>query len=545
MRTSDHVFVLKSLIDKYFKQNKYIYACFIDLKKAFDTINRNALLHKLFQLNIKGCFFNVLESMYKQVFFSVILPDGLTEKFETNIGVKQGCILSPTLFSLYINDLVGHFNSDCTPLKLDDEFISCLLYADDIVLLSETSKGLQKSLDILHDYCVKWNLEVNINKTKVVIFNKSGRILKGFSFFYNHEPVCIVNEYKYLGIILKPSGTFSEAINQLSKKANKAIFCIRKTLYSNNSNVLLHTKLFETCVKPILLYCSEVWALPLLLKGNNKDIESRYDNFIPNKVLIKFSKYVLGVHKSASNMAVLGDIGLFPLSLNALKATVEFWFHLLKTKDNLLAKAYKDNLLIKDSWCNKLKTFLKEIGFGHIWENQGTFSKHRTLKALLYKLQDRYCKYWQKTLFNDDRVVGGNKLRTYRTFKKDFKREQFLFADVDKHALSDFIRIRVSNCNLNIERGRYLNLPVEQRTCHLCHNGVEDEFHFLMLCDKLNSKREELFRNITDIVPDFINLSKEDQFIFLLTSHDLDICKCVILGISTMYQVNQNLKLSL
>ena len=66
-----------------------------------------------------------------------------------------------------------------------------------------------------------------------------------------------------------------------------------------------------------------------------------------------------------------------------------------------------------------------------------------------------------------------------------------------------------------------------------------------MLCDKLNSKREELFRNITDIVPDFINLSNEDQFIFLLTSHDLDICKCVILGISTMYQVNQNLKQSL
>jgi hypothetical protein len=57
MRTSDHIFTLKTLIDKYFKKNKYIFACFIDLKKAFDTVNRNALLHKIFQYNIRGNFY--------------------------------------------------------------------------------------------------------------------------------------------------------------------------------------------------------------------------------------------------------------------------------------------------------------------------------------------------------------------------------------------------------------------------------------------------------------------------------------------------------
>jgi hypothetical protein len=99
MRTSDHIFTLKTLIDKYFKKNKYIFACFLDLKKAFDTVNRNALLHKIFQYNIRSNFFSVLESMYKKVSFSVDLPDGMTNTFETNIGVKQGCILIPTLFS--------------------------------------------------------------------------------------------------------------------------------------------------------------------------------------------------------------------------------------------------------------------------------------------------------------------------------------------------------------------------------------------------------------------------------------------------------------
>jgi hypothetical protein len=79
----------------------------------------------------------------------------MTNTFETNIGVKQGCILNPTLFSLYINDLIDHFGPECEPLELNRKPISCLLYADDIILLSESAKGLQKSFDLLKTYCDK------------------------------------------------------------------------------------------------------------------------------------------------------------------------------------------------------------------------------------------------------------------------------------------------------------------------------------------------------------------------------------------------------
>ena len=79
----------------------------------------------------------------------------MTNTFETNIGVKQGCILIPTLFYLYIIDLIDHFGPECEPLELNRKPISCLLNADDIFLLSESAKGLQKSLDILKTYCDK------------------------------------------------------------------------------------------------------------------------------------------------------------------------------------------------------------------------------------------------------------------------------------------------------------------------------------------------------------------------------------------------------
>ena len=109
----------------------------------------------------------------------------------------------------------------------------------------------------------------------------------------------------------------------------------------------------------------------------------------------------------------------------------------------------------KDGLCSKIKLLLAEIGFTHVWVNQGTFSKSKLLHSLSIKLEDRYINHWKKLLFNDDNKNGGNKLRTYRKLKNSYKMEKFLHSDVDKFALSIFVKIRISNSNLNIERGRY------------------------------------------------------------------------------------------
>lgn len=84
------------------------------------------------------------------------------------------------------------------------------MYADDLVLLSTSDKGLQVVLDKLSSFCFKWNLKVDISKTKVIIFNKAGKTLKGYKFKYEDSNVDTVNEYKYLDIIFKASGAFSE-----------------------------------------------------------------------------------------------------------------------------------------------------------------------------------------------------------------------------------------------------------------------------------------------------------------------------------------------
>jgi potassium voltage-gated channel Eag-related subfamily H protein 8 len=232
-RTSDHIFTLKTLIDKAFRSTKRLYACFVDLKNAFDTVNRGTLIYKLSCLGIKANFLNIMKNMYREDNYCVRLEEGITDKLSSQVGVKQGCILIPTLFSLYINDLIQSLDiGACDSPALDNELIPCLLYADDIVLLSESAEGLQHSLNALHHYCNKWDLRVNIDKTKVIIFNKSGRLFKNVHFIYYGNSIECVNEFKYLGILFKPSGSFSAAVDLLCKKAIKVVFSIRRSLFS-------------------------------------------------------------------------------------------------------------------------------------------------------------------------------------------------------------------------------------------------------------------------------------------------------------------------
>ena len=173
MGTLDNIFVLHSLITHCLNNNKKLYSAFIDFRKAFDFVVRDVLWFKLIESGIRGKILNIIQSMYKSIKSRVKFNNNLSCEFVSHIGVRQGECLSPFLFSMYINDLEkeliqkGAEGIDIGMLKL-----YLLLYADDIVIFSNTSEGLQKGLDILSDYCQKWKLTVNIDKQRLWFFEK-------------------------------------------------------------------------------------------------------------------------------------------------------------------------------------------------------------------------------------------------------------------------------------------------------------------------------------------------------------------------------------
>ena len=106
--------------------------------------------------------------MYVDIKMAVKLPGGLTPFFESLVGLRQGCNLSPMLFNIYVNDLIEELqNDDCGPVIINNCSISCLMYADDLFVLSESWEGLTASLNKLDSFSNKWKLTVSEKRPKL------------------------------------------------------------------------------------------------------------------------------------------------------------------------------------------------------------------------------------------------------------------------------------------------------------------------------------------------------------------------------------------
>ena len=106
--------------------------------------------------------------MYSSSMVSIKIGDKLTEPFTSSLGVRQGDVLSPNIFKLFLNDFSDIIENSNDSVYLQDKKMSCLLYADDLILISDSEQGLQDGLNILHKYCKDWCMKININKTKVI-----------------------------------------------------------------------------------------------------------------------------------------------------------------------------------------------------------------------------------------------------------------------------------------------------------------------------------------------------------------------------------------
>ena len=250
-RTADHMFILKHLLINIGS----LYACFVDFRKAFDSVIHDGLRFKLLELGIGTKFYNI-KNMYHSSQSCVRLGNGLTDPLKLGVGVRQGDVLSPNLFKIFINDLPKYLHS--CPDK--NTYLHCLMYADDVVVLSESALDLQEKLKKLEAYCADWCLNVNIDKTKVMIFDKAGRVIKS-NFVFQNEIIECVSSYRYLGLHVSASGTFSYAKSELYKKGLKAYFKLCKNILNLYPCLRTSLHIFDHTVKPILLYGSEIWGI--------------------------------------------------------------------------------------------------------------------------------------------------------------------------------------------------------------------------------------------------------------------------------------------
>jgi len=160
----------KNTVDYYINRGSYVFTCFIDFTKTFDRVNYWKLFHKLLNDGINSNIVAVLAFWHCSQQVCVRWLNALSSTFGTGNGTRQGGILSPTLFSRYIRDLLAELILTRVGCNIGGLFINVLAYADDIVLLAPSWKALQQLLSVLEHHIADINMMCNINKTVCMIF---------------------------------------------------------------------------------------------------------------------------------------------------------------------------------------------------------------------------------------------------------------------------------------------------------------------------------------------------------------------------------------
>jgi hypothetical protein len=211
--TVDHLVTLRVIMKESRLQGKTLYCCFVDFKKAFDTIPRNELWNRMVEIGMPLEYRAAIARLYEEVRCQLKIDYGFSDYFLSNMGVKQGCPLSPTLFGLCIDKLEKLINKVAKEEKLDGpklmhQFILLLLYADDVVLFSYEIESMQRLLGVLETFCECSGLTVNVEKTKMMVV-RTIQPQQYPTLIYKGEPIQCVQSFKYLGIDVPATNTWS------------------------------------------------------------------------------------------------------------------------------------------------------------------------------------------------------------------------------------------------------------------------------------------------------------------------------------------------
>ena len=526
-RATDHIFLLRKIVKTYTSQNKYLFTCFVDFSKAFDSIWRQALIQKVSNIGIHGKFLNIIKSIYTTTTNSIIVNDKLSETFPSNKGVKQGDTLSSTLFNLFLNDLPDIFKFEGNnPIYVGNTELSCLMYADDLIIISTCPISLQKCITKLEQYCDTWKLKINIRKTKIMIFNKQGSFINKYKFYYQKRLIENTKQYKYLGFVFTLSGKDNLGISNLLNQAKKAWFAIQKPLATSlNKNISTYLHLFDTQVKPIMLYACEAWTDSLKHHNNITDLlcKNNVENFH-----IRILKHLLGVHKKTSNISMLVETGRHPITLYAQEQSIKYFLRFPSTEEHSLLHDYyekEENSTENGQFIEYIKDHLDKIGMSNIWKEQllekkNHYKNHNIIKDIKLRKRDVSSQDIISTL-----SLQPGKLALLNEIKNTHKFETYLNIH-NRENRRAITKIRTSSHKLEIETGRWNNVNRDLRICKNCNlHEVENETHFLFECRMHVTERKLFYDTIkTKMNIDLsTSLPDVDKLKTLFSSEDLSV----------------------
>ena len=202
------MFILTQVIEGVKSSGRQCFIAFMDIEKAYDRINRSLMWEICKKVGLNPKIINILKSLYSDTKAKYSLGGIESDWVESKRGVRQGCILSPTLFAMFMEELTQRMKKLDVGLKILTDKISILLFADDIVLIATSEDELQRLLDEVERFASDSETKFSIEKSQVLIVGREINELDRWKF--NGETLKITKEYTYLGIKINQSGARAE-----------------------------------------------------------------------------------------------------------------------------------------------------------------------------------------------------------------------------------------------------------------------------------------------------------------------------------------------
>ena len=250
--TTDAIFVVRQIMEKAKERRVSIHWNFVDFKAAFDTIWREALWKCLRSIGVDKALVDLIESMYNQSMCSVMVNGKITEWFDVRVGVRQGCLLSPSLFNLFLEFVMSDVQKLGSGVQMGNMHVNNIRYADDTTLMELMFEKLQLSTDTLERACRKWGMK--INATKCQVMTEDQRDIK-----LQDTIIDKAKKFTFLGSVV-PS--VEEDVRRRISLAAWAFGRLKNTIWDNqNITRSLKVRIYKSLILPIALYGAETWTL--------------------------------------------------------------------------------------------------------------------------------------------------------------------------------------------------------------------------------------------------------------------------------------------
>ena len=310
-RTTDQIFVVNGIGQARRSQGKKTWMAFLDFKKAFPSVWREGLWRKMKRYGIDGKFLRVCENLYRDVGAKVRVGRVFSERFDIKEGLRQGCILSPSLFSLFLMDLAEELEEKDLGVKVSGVWMGACFFADDIVLLGDSENELQRMLGVVSEYAQRWKLRFNASKCGVLVVGQKKR---DKLWRLGGEEIKEVDEYKYLGVWINRQVTGHNHVRHLEEKALGLQHLARGAKFWRiDEDIKAGLTTWEVVCKPVLNYGAEVWAC-----ASNAD-EHRVE-VIQNRA----GRRILGLSWRFPSVVVRGELGWRKLKFDRHRLALEY-----------------------------------------------------------------------------------------------------------------------------------------------------------------------------------------------------------------------------